>query len=368
VPGECFVYAVAYNTRGYDNGSQPVTVTVAADNCESAPQAVTAKYPGNGTEVQRTRTPVLQWSWAGDVRNVPAGYELFFGEDSQNMKKAVVYESFGDSSFPISTPLETGKTYYWRVDAVNNCGKSTGEITSFHVATPDGFRYLRIHLFKIGGLGFRLYSAQWIAEDSELVPQLASNGEQGVELSATHNYEKAYYLYDGDGSTEWGSNEESSNTIDFGASAEVNPDQITLKLSGGSRAPDSLRFEGSYSGYDWYSLGVLTDFSEDNLTFDLGDPLLIAPPTNTTPARKTRAESSPRIFTSGGRITFQIPRIAGIGKCTVRIFDAFGRTILARTTSETAGIATDVLPNGIYLVRIVDAAGIASRKRVCLHR
>ncbi len=368
VPGEYFAYAVAYNTKGYDNGSQPVTVTLAADNCESVPRAVTAKYPDNGTEVQRTRTPVLQWSWAGEMRNVPTEYELFFGEDGQDMEKIADLNGFADSSFSIPTPLAIGKTYHWRVDALNQCGASPGETSSFTLREPEGFRFLRMHVFKSGGLGFRIYSAQWLTNGEELVPLLASNGEQGLELSATQNHERAYYAYDGDESTEWGSSEEASNTIDFGVSAELNPDQISLKAGGGSRAPDSLRFEGSYFGDDWYSIGVITDFPEDNLTVDLEEPRLIVPATETTLPRRTLALNPPRIFTAGGRINLQIPQIEGIGKCTVRVFDAFGRTIFARAFHENDGIATDVLPNGIYLVQIVDAAGTVGRKQVCLYR
>lgn len=367
-PGEYFAYAVALNSKGYDNGSAPVIINVVADNCDATPQAVIPQFPEDGGIIHNSRTPILRWSWAGNLNNVPTGYELFIGETSQNMEKAATLDSYGDSSYAISSPLEMGKSFYWRVDAVNNCGTTTGEISSFDLVSPAGFRYLRIRLYKDGGLGHRIYSAQWHENGEGLVPQLSSNSEQSVELSATRNYEKAYHVYDADESSEWGTNEEASNTIDFGTTADVNPDRITLHLSGGSRAPDSLRFEGSYFGDDWYSIGKLTSFPEDNVTVELHEPRLIAPPTGTSRNRKTITTNPPRILAVGGRITLEIPRMAGIAKHTVRIYDAFGRTVFARTLQKDCRIATNMLPKGVYLVRVVDVGGVAEQKRVCLYR
>lgn len=117
-------YTLTFSYPGYC--SETKNVTIGEDKVlldvyltPSGETPVTNPVPSNGAKNQKTS---LTLSWNG---NAPL-FNLYFGE-TQNPP---FLTSTPSNSYTL-TNLEYGKTYYWRVDTVGNCGNSTGELWQF---------------------------------------------------------------------------------------------------------------------------------------------------------------------------------------------------------------------------------------------
>ena len=74
-------------------------------------------------------TIMLQWKGADSNTKDTLKYDLYFGEDTNPVEKATNLEV---ESQEVS--IETGKTYYWKVNTIDNAGaKSIGQVWSFTV-------------------------------------------------------------------------------------------------------------------------------------------------------------------------------------------------------------------------------------------
>jgi hypothetical protein len=97
----------------------------------SPPVRAYGPRPGNGA-VNVTQTPTLTWN-AGDKA---AQHKVYFGSAPDALSQ-VATKTVGDESHGPLGPLEWNKTYYWRVDEVNNLEPDSpwiGSVWSFTVA------------------------------------------------------------------------------------------------------------------------------------------------------------------------------------------------------------------------------------------
>lgn len=88
--------------------------------------------PANGTQVESAHEATV--SWRGGVNT--SVYKLYFGTTPENLS-LVADVSLADHAYTF-TNLESGSTYFWRVDAVGSEGTATGEVWSFTTAFPLG--------------------------------------------------------------------------------------------------------------------------------------------------------------------------------------------------------------------------------------
>ncbi len=366
-PGDYFVYAVAYAANGYKSSSSSIPVSVIADACTGAPGQVTATNPSNGATLTNTRMPTLRWSWTGDFENIPTGYKVYLGDNADDLEKVAELSNVGDSTFVVEETLEMEKTYFWRVDAVNSCGITQGQVQSFTIEKPQGFRYLRVHFFKEGGMEFRIFSVEWLGDGGNIVPTLTSNIEQGVALDANVDEASAFHIYDGNADTEWGNSETARNTIDFGPSTVVTPDQVKVSFN---RDADSIRFEGSYFGNEWYRIGIIGDTHEygGSFTIDLGEPVRIESAPVTAIPTPTLPEKRPTVRLTGHSIHIETPDNSA--EFTVTLLDVSGRTVAVRRVTQGRLELRNLLPSGgMYLMQITArGTGKVYRKRFCVFR
>jgi hypothetical protein len=370
IPGDYSIYATATDAKGNEGVSAAVTVSVVAEQCSAPPRKSTPLSPAGGAVVEGVHAD-LAWTGPGGDMNMATRYEIFLGTDPEDLSGASTVSNAGDTSFR-AEGLAVGQTYYWRVDAANGCGTTVGDTRSFTTATPAGFRYLRVRLYKQGGLGTRIYSTQWHRGTEDLVPVLTSNREQGYALDASAAWENAFHLYDGDGGTEWGAGHDATHTIDFGAGTPVRPDSVSVTVSSGGRAPDSVRFEGSYYGTNWYLIGSLDSFDGNEATVGLHDPQPL--PTTVDGSRRkgagARPAPSPEPVAVTTRLGVQVRMPRGAAPHSVRMFDAAGRTVVFRRLAEDCGVL-DIrgMPGGLYWLQLEnESTGRASGKRLCIFR
>jgi hypothetical protein len=80
--------------------------------------------PGNLATEQSINT-VISWSDGGDATS----FDVYFGTDSSPDNGEFIGNQTATSYAPGT--LDYGKTYYWRIDAKNNVGKTTGDVWRF---------------------------------------------------------------------------------------------------------------------------------------------------------------------------------------------------------------------------------------------
>jgi len=137
-----FVFAV--NAQGYTNTSGIFYLDNAKlTDAETYPGKASDPHPADNSE-QTDFTPLLSWDagqWAADVN----GHELYFGTDSNDVNDAntsttgIYLGNTTDPNYQITSNLEFGTQYYWRVDEVNDLnatGYWKGDIWQFTIAEP----------------------------------------------------------------------------------------------------------------------------------------------------------------------------------------------------------------------------------------
>lgn len=94
----------------------------------ATPGAVTNTGPANGATGEAMDFVDLGISWTAGLYNM--AYDVWFGEDSNNMTK--IMSAFAGTGLGLDPGgIEAGKTYFWRVDALNVDNVTQGETWSF---------------------------------------------------------------------------------------------------------------------------------------------------------------------------------------------------------------------------------------------
>jgi len=127
-PGQAYYCAVvAYNSTGDSDYSSQDSAT-AGDNL---PQPATNPSPTNGAIGQSINTDI-SWSNGGGATS----YDVYFGTDSTPDSGEFKGNQTGTSYDPGTLNYNT--TYYWRIDAKNSTGTTTGYVWHFTTAeTPS---------------------------------------------------------------------------------------------------------------------------------------------------------------------------------------------------------------------------------------
>ncbi len=130
------VQFVCHNSNGllhfatHDHGEE--TWRPFIDATERAKDQASNPYPVNGaTEVNPT--PVLSWTAGEYVEGLSPMHKVFFSEDFNVVDDGIggVTQDASDYSAP-GSPLDFGKTYYWRVDEANSVsGWDQGDVWEF---------------------------------------------------------------------------------------------------------------------------------------------------------------------------------------------------------------------------------------------
>ena len=93
----------------------------------TAPENASNPKPANASKYVTLTNKSLQLTWTGSANTTY--YEVFWGESVDNLVK-ISEGQHPDKSFTVNN-LQDDKTYFWRVDAINDRGKATGDVWSF---------------------------------------------------------------------------------------------------------------------------------------------------------------------------------------------------------------------------------------------
>ena len=94
----------------------------------ATPGAVTNTGPSNGATGEAMDFVDLGLSWTAGLYNM--AYDIWFGEDANNLTK-IIGNWTGTAVGLDPDSVEAGKTYFWRVDALNVDNVAQGETWSF---------------------------------------------------------------------------------------------------------------------------------------------------------------------------------------------------------------------------------------------
>jgi hypothetical protein len=127
------------NTGALTTGSYTFNITGVADtltrqasvtlNVATVPGAITPAVPADGSTGQAV-TPTFTWAAEASA----TGYAIQVATDQAFTKIVAEATGLSGTSYTLSTALNTGTTYYWRVRAANACGAGPDAIT-FHFST-----------------------------------------------------------------------------------------------------------------------------------------------------------------------------------------------------------------------------------------
>ena len=101
------------------------------ESATSLPSKPFKPDPANGA-ISVASNLTLSWSNGGGATS----YKIYFGTDSSSLNNSYVGSQNGNSWGPLGLPR--GITFYWRIDAVNSAGTTSGDIWHFTTAsTPQ---------------------------------------------------------------------------------------------------------------------------------------------------------------------------------------------------------------------------------------
>ncbi len=332
VRGLYHAYAVASGVY-----SDQISINVRQAPCENGPSAVSAPLPANG---ERDVSPFMRLQWTSPQTgvNVATSYILYFG-DAENPPAVDTLNGI-DSTDWWGAMLQGATTYYWRVDAVNDCGVAQGEEWSFVTRAFDGFRYLRFDALETFGLlNSGVNELVWLEGGSELPStKMSSNEDGGMRVWASEGSD-AYLIYDGNQDTYFSvGNAPVTVYLDLGAGSGVLPDQARVLHRGATRALTRMALYGSEDGESWVKLFEDNLYGDNLTTVDLV-PSVEEPPVNASMphviAKPAVFEARP-IFTASS-LYMQV-RLPFAQELHLEIFSLDGRLIARKKAVLNAGI------------------------------
>ena len=100
----------------------------------SVPTKAATPTPVSGSVMAELIAGNLTLKWTGSTNTTT--YSVYFGTDASNLSK------LGDVAYVVApsyalTSLSPATTYYWRVDATNAKGTTTGDVWNFRALTPE---------------------------------------------------------------------------------------------------------------------------------------------------------------------------------------------------------------------------------------
>lgn len=99
----------------------------------SAPMKAANPNPTNDNNQVELSNGNLSLKWTGSTNTTT--YSVYFGTDPQNLTNLGTVPYSTTPSYSL-TNLNTATNYYWRIDAVNSLGTTTGDVWTFRALTP----------------------------------------------------------------------------------------------------------------------------------------------------------------------------------------------------------------------------------------
>lgn len=100
-----------------------------------APVKATNPTPENGSYFLELPVENFNLAWKGNIDATK--YTVYFGTDPENLSPLTDVSYSENPSFQIPTDLTSRVYYYWRVDATNDYGTTTGDVWSFRITTNE---------------------------------------------------------------------------------------------------------------------------------------------------------------------------------------------------------------------------------------
>lgn len=160
------------------------------------PTKATAPSPVSGFSNAELSGGNLTLKWSGSSNTV--NYAVYFGTDSLNLTKLGDVAYTANPSYQV-TGLNFAVNYYWRIDAVNDKGTTTGDVWSFRALTPS----------LVGHWPFK---------------ETASQGEQITDITSYTNHGTLDIAFDNANVRVIG---KANNAIDFATSAN---DKVMVRI------------------------------------------------------------------------------------------------------------------------------------------
>jgi len=132
VPNTLYYYRV--KATNATSESVYTTVSVTTPPIPSAPTKAATPTPATGYKYVELTNTNLTLKWTGSTNTTT--YAVYFGTDPLNLAKVADVAYVAAPTYQL-LGLNTGATYYWRIDAANAKGIATGDVWSFTTLTPS---------------------------------------------------------------------------------------------------------------------------------------------------------------------------------------------------------------------------------------
>ncbi|OXB06761.1 LamG-like jellyroll fold domain-containing protein [Flavobacterium pectinovorum] len=132
VPNTTYYYRV--KATNSTESSVYETTSLTTPPIPLAPTKAATPSPASGFINAELSGGNLTLKWSGSSNTV--NYAVYFGTDSLNLTKLGDVAYTANPSYQV-TGLNLAVNYYWRIDAVNDKGTTTGDVWSFRALTPS---------------------------------------------------------------------------------------------------------------------------------------------------------------------------------------------------------------------------------------
>jgi len=132
IPNTLYYYQV--KATNSTESSAYSTVSITTPPIPSAPTKATTPTPATGINTIQLTNGEVNLKWTGNVNTTT--YSVYFGTDASNLIKIADVPYVAAPSY-LKTGLSPSITYYWRIDASNNKGVTTGDVWSFSALNPE---------------------------------------------------------------------------------------------------------------------------------------------------------------------------------------------------------------------------------------
>ena len=132
-PNTLYYYRVKA-TNAAESSVYSEVASITTPPIASIPTKAATPTPATGSNAVDLINGNLTLKWTGNTNTIT--YSVYFGTDASNLAK------LGDVAYVVApsytlTGLSPATTYYWRIDASNAKGTTTGDVWNFRVLTPE---------------------------------------------------------------------------------------------------------------------------------------------------------------------------------------------------------------------------------------
>jgi hypothetical protein len=127
VPNKTYYYRIKA-VSGADTSSYSIAVSVKTPTLATAPAVPAVPVPANGFQYAESTAGALTLKWTGSTNT--ENFVVYVGTDPGSLVQKATIPYTVTPSYVV-TGITDFTTYYWRIDAMNNKGLTTGDLWSF---------------------------------------------------------------------------------------------------------------------------------------------------------------------------------------------------------------------------------------------